>query len=308
MPTARVISTQPAYSREFDDYCHKLKNLSERAASYILHDPQVRTVYRENIRQAIAYLREEFYRKRSSAEDYYTYREGRDNAFNGLVYLYDSEEADYQRARRNDWSVYESTQQFEEQGWLFYAKKSGEIVGGMFQVAGGLITFNVGRAIRSNKLKGVGLLAMSVGASNSYESGSVLMYDITKGKIGGYDNNFIQNTMGNIAEYAGYSRHSGELTYKMVDFSVSVFLSFGALVKLKNPNRILNLPVKTRNGVVYPTLMERWFGDKGGYFLYHAIRSDFTFKFKQMSRPMFLYNGGMAINKLRVLIPEFTEE
>ena len=87
MPTARVISTQPAYSREFDDYCHKLKNLSERAASYILHDPQVRTVYRENIRQAIAYLREEFYRKRSSAEDYYTYREGRDNALNGLVYL-----------------------------------------------------------------------------------------------------------------------------------------------------------------------------------------------------------------------------
>lgn len=170
------------------------------------------------------------------------------------------------------------------------------------------MTFNVGRAIRSNKLKGVGLLAMSVGASNSYESGSVLMYDITKGKIGGYDNNFIQNTMGNIAEHAGYSRHSGELTYKMVDFSVSVFLSFGALVKLKNPNRILNLPVKTRNGVVYPTLMERWFSDKGGYFLYHALRSDFTFKFKQMSRLMFLYNSGMAINKLRVLIPEFKEE
>ncbi|HHQ6612699.1 hypothetical protein [Morganella morganii] len=73
MPTARVLSTQPAYSREFDDYCNKLKTLSERAASYLLYDQEVKIIYRENIRKAIAYLREEFYRKRSSAEDHYAY-------------------------------------------------------------------------------------------------------------------------------------------------------------------------------------------------------------------------------------------
>ncbi|EMJ9773754.1 DUF4225 domain-containing protein [Morganella morganii] len=308
MPTARVLSTQPAYSREFDDYCNKLKTLSERAASYLLYDQEVKIIYRENIRKAIAYLREEFYRKRSSAEDHYTYRQGRDNAFNGLVYLYQSEEADYQRGRRNDWSVYEATEQFEEQGWIFYAKKTGEIVGGLIQITGGYLTFKTGKLIRSNKLKGIGALAIATGFSNTIDHGAVILYEITKGKSGGYNNNYMQNAMADISEYAGYGRRSGELTYKTVDFSVSLFLSFGALVKLKNPNRLLNLPVTTRNGVVYPTRMERWFGDKGGFFLWHALRSDFTQKFKQMPRPLFIYNAGMSGNRLRLLLSEETDD
>lgn len=114
--------------------------------------------------------------------------------------------------------------------------------------------------------------------------------------------------MADISEYAGYGRRSGELTYKTVDFSVSLFLSFGALVKLKNPKRLLNLPVSTRNGVVYPTIMERWFGDKGGFFLWHALRSDFTFKVNQMSKPFFLYNTGMSVNKLRLLLSEDSDD
>ncbi|MEM8384228.1 DUF4225 domain-containing protein, partial [Morganella morganii] len=305
MPTARVLSTQPAYNREFDDYCNKLKTLSERAASYLLYDPEVKIIYRENIRKAIAYLREEFYRKRSSAEDHYTYRQGWDNAFNGLVYLYQSEEADYQRGRRNDWSVYEATEQFEEQGWLFYGKEGLQILGGVVQIAGGVITFKTGQLIRSNKLKGIGALAITTGISNAFEHGFIIQYEITKGKFGGYNKNYIENVMADISEYAGYGRRSGELTYKTVDFSVSLFLSFGALVKLKNPSRLLHLPVSTRNGVVYPTLVERWFGDKGGFFLWHALRSDFTFKVNQMSKPFFLYNTGIGGNKLRLLLSDY---
>ncbi|EMQ4858363.1 DUF4225 domain-containing protein [Morganella morganii] len=308
MPTARVLSTQPAYNREFDDYCNKLKTLSERAASYLLYDPEVKIIYRENIRKAIAYLREEFYRKRSSAEDHYAYRQGRDNAFNGLVYLYQSEEADYQRGRRNDWSVYESTKQFEEQGWVFYAKKTGELVGGVIQIAGGSLTFKTGQLIKSNTLKGIGALAMLTGASNVTEHVNEIIYNFTRGKHGGNDRNYFENSMAEIAEYAGYSRHNGEVAYKLMDFSVSLFLSFGALVKLKNPNKLLHLPVYTRNGIVYPTIIERWFGDKGGYYLFHALRSDFTFKFKQMYKPVFLYQSGMATYKLKLIIPELLDD
>ena len=308
MPTARVLSTQPAYSREFDDYCNKLETLSERAASYLLYDQEVKIIYRENIRKAIAYLREEFYRKRSSAEDHYTYRQGRDNAFNGLVYLYQSEEADYQRGRRNDWSVYESTKQFEEQGVLFYGKEGLHILGGCVQTIGGYLTFKTGKLIRSNKLKGIGVLAITTGISNAFEHSFIIQYEITKGKSGGYNKNYIENAMADISEYAGYGRRSGELTYKTVDFSVSLFLSFGALVKLKNPNRLLNLPVSTRNGVIYPTRMERWFGDKGGFFLWHALRYDFTHKIKQMPKPLFFYNAVMSGNRLRLLLTEETDD
>lgn len=308
MPTARVLSSQPAYSREFDDYCNKLKNLSERAATYLLQDPEVKSIYRENIRKAIAYLRDEFYRKRSSAEDYYTYREGRDNAFNGLLYLYESEDADYQRGRRNDWSVYELTAKFEESTGFFYIKKGVGIIGGLAQVWGGIITFRMGQAIRSNTLKGIGVLAMTTGGSNTIENGSVLMYELTKGKYGKIDNNFLQNSMADVAEYAGYSRRSGELIYQTVDFSISMFLAFGSLVKLNNPKRILNLPVKTRNGIAYPTLLERWFGDKGGFFLFHALRSDFTFKVMQMSRPAFLYYSGTAGMKAKLLLSEYSKD
>ncbi|MEY1425312.1 DUF4225 domain-containing protein [Morganella morganii] len=176
----------------------------------------MKIIYRENIRKAIAYLREEFYRKRSSAEDHYTYRQGRDNAFNGLVYLYQSEEADYQRGRRNDWSVYEATEQFEEQGWIFYAKEEFQILGGVVQIAGGVITFKTGQLIRSNKLKGIGALAITTGISNAFEHGFIIQYEITKGKFGGYNKNYIENVMADISEYAGYGRRSGELTYKTV--------------------------------------------------------------------------------------------
>lgn len=308
MPTARVLSSQPAYSREFDDYCNKLKNLSERAATYLLQDPEVKSVYRENIRKAIAYLRDEFYRKRSSAEDYYTYREGRDNAFNGLLYLYESEEADYQRGRRNDWSVYEATKKFEDSGGFFYLKEGMQVIGGVVQVGGGVLIFKTGVLLRSNTLKGIGSLAVFTGLSNSVEHGFAIQYEISKGKYGGNNKNFLQNSMADIAEYTGYSRRSGELAYKTVDFSISMFLSFGALVKLRDPRRILNLPVKIRSGVVYPSLLERWFGEKGDFFLFHALRSDFTFKVSQMSRPYFLYNAGMAVNKFSLLLSEYDND
>lgn len=308
MPTARVLSTQPAYNREFDNYCNKLKTLSERAASYLLYGPEVKIIYRENIRKAIAYLREEFYRKRSSAEDHYAYRQGRDNAFNGLVYLYQSEEADYQRGRRNDWSVYEATEQFEEQGWVFYAKKTGEIIGGAIQIAGGYFTFKIGQITKSNKLKGIGALAMLTGGSNAIEHANEIIYNYTKGKYGGNDRNYFENSMAEVAEYVGYSRHNGEIAYKFMDFGVSVFLSFGALVKLNNPNRLLHLPVHTRNGIVYPTIIERLRGNKGGFYLWHALRSDFVSKFKQMSKPVFLYQSGMAAYKLKLIIPELLDD
>lgn len=150
-------------------------------------------------------------------------------------------------------------------------------------------------------------MAITTGISNAFEHGFIIQYEIAKGKFGGYNKNYIENVMADISEYAGYGRRSGELTYKTVDFSVSLFLSFGALVKLKNPKRLLNLPVSTRNGVVYPTIMERWFGDKGGFFLWHALRSDFTHKFKQMPKPLFLHNAGMSGNRLRLLLSEETD-
>ncbi|HHZ8354284.1 DUF4225 domain-containing protein [Morganella morganii] len=308
MPTARVLQTQPAYSREFDGYCHKLKNLSERAASYMLNDQGIKAIYRENIREAIKYLRDEFYRKRTSSESYQAYLSGRDNAFNGLIYLYECEEADYQRARRKDWSIYEITAKFEENPGFFYLKKGAGIVGGIFQFGGGFATFKIGKAIRSGTLQGIGVLAMTTGGSNAIEDGSALIYEWTKGKYGKIDNNILQNSMADVAAYAGFSRHSGELTYKTIDFSIGMFLSFGMLVKLKNPNRLLHLPVETRNGTVYPGIIERFFGEKGGFFLFHALRSDFVFKVQQMTKPAFWYYSGMTGYKAKILISEYKED
>lgn len=310
MPTARVLSTIPAYNREFDDYCRKLKTLSERATVYLLHDPEIKTIYRENISRTIAYLREEFYRKMNSGEDYFTYRNSRQNIFNGLIYLYQNEETDYQKGRRKDWSIYESTKKFEEQGWIFYTREGFQVLGGGVQIAGGYLTFKTGKIVRSNKLKGIGTLAIATGFSDIAEHSAIIQYEITKGESGGYNNNYIQNIMADISEYAGYSRNSGALTYKTVDFGVSLFLSFGALVKLKDPKRLLNtpfIPIKNRNKAMYPSLIDRWLNEKGGLFLWHAMRADFTFKVKKMSHPYFLYTSAMAANKFRLLLSEYTD-
>ena len=161
--------------------------------------------------------------------------------------------------------------------------------------------------MRSNKLKGIGTLAIATGFSDIAEHSAIIQYEITKGESGGYNNNYIQNIMADISEYAGYSRNSGALTYKTVDFGVSLFLSFGALVKLKDPKRLLNtpfIPIKNRNKAMYPSLIDRWLNEKGGLFLWHAMRADFTFKVKKMSHPYFLYTSAMAANKFRLLLSE----
>ena len=58
----------------------------------------------------------------------------------------------------------------------------------------------------------------------------------------------------------------------------------------------------------YPTIIDRFINPKGQFFLSTAIRSDFTFKINQMSKPMFLYNGGMAAHKFKILLSEYTRE
>lgn len=307
MPSSRVLSMLPEYNREFDNYCQKLKSLSERAASYLLISSEVKIIYKENIRKTIEYFREEFYRKQETDELYFSLRDSRQNIFNGLIYLYQSEEADYQRGRRKDWSIYESTKQFEEQGWLFYGKEGLQIIGGVIQVAGGYVTFKTGSAIKLKGLQGIGLLAMATGVSNTYEHTSRITYNITRGEYGGYNKNFLKNITGDMAEYAGYNRDNGEVIYNTVDFSISMFLTFGALVKLKDPKRLLNIPYKPINNsskAIYPNMIDRLLNHKGGFFLWHAMQADFTFKVNQMSRPYFIYNSAMAINKFRLLLSE----
>lgn len=308
MTKARYIAMLLEYYREFDGYINKLKNLSDRASTYLLHNAEVKSIYRENIRKSIEYLRGEFYKKRDFLGDQHQYQNNKSNIFNGLIYLYEGEESTYQKARRNDWSIYELTSWFEERGVLFYGEKSLKIFGGVIQIAGGYIVFRTGKIVKSSSLKGIGALAMATGTSNTLELSSEIVYRITEGKYGGENQNILENSMADIYEYAGYDRRHGELTYKTIDFSVSMFLSFGALVKLNNPQRIFNLPVKTNGKMIYPSLIDRVLNPKGSFFLSSAIRSDFTFKINQMSKPAFLYNSGMSVNKAKILISEYKKE
>ena len=170
------------------------------------------------------------------------------------------------KARRNDWSIYELTSWFEERGVLFYGEKSLKIFGGVIQIAGGYIVFRTGKIVKSSSLKGIGELAMATGTSNILELSSEIVYRITEGKYGGENKNILENSMADIYEYAGYDRRHGELTYKTIDFSVSMFFSFGALVKLNNPQRIFNLPVKTNGKMIYPSLIDRMLNPKGSFF------------------------------------------
>lgn len=305
MPTARVGRTQSAYAREFDKKIIELNNLSERAATYLLHDPQVKSVYRENIRKAISYLTTEFYKK----GDYSTeYRNERDNIYNGLIYLYEGEHAAYQRARRNDWSIYEMTAKFENSGFLFYSKETLQIVGGVVQVLGGLVTFQIGAKIKSRTFKGAGILTIFVGASNTFEHGSAIFYEVTKGEYGKLDHNFLNNIMVHISKQMGHCERTGELAYKTIDFSVGMFLSFGTLVKLNNPKRILNLPFESKSGLVYPGVIDRMTNPKGGFFLYNALQSDYVPRAYQMSRPALFYNAGMTGYKGLILFPEYNSQ
>ena len=303
MPTARVARAHWAYSKEFDNKIEELKKLSERAASYLLHDPDVKSLYRENIRRATSYLYDEFHRRNSD-----DYLDNRSNIFDALNYLYEGEYAAYQRARRKDWSVYEATAKFESSGFIFYSKETLKVIGGIVQVMGGFYAFKIGKMIKKPRLQGIGVLAMSVGTSNTVEHAASIFYEFTRGEYGALDANVLQNLMGDISVSMGYSHRIGELAYKTIDFSVSMFLTYGALVRLNNPRRILDLPFKSKNKLIYPNLAERFVNPKGNFFLYHALRADFIPKVKQMSRPAFLLNAGMSGYKAKLLLSEYEKK
>jgi hypothetical protein len=305
MGTGRVSNYTWVYSSEFDKKINELKNLSERAATYLLYDPNVKSVYRENIRKAIDYLYNEFHKKGDYSKDY---RDERSNIYNALIYLYEGENSTYQRARRKDWSVYELTSKFEDSGFLFYSQKTLQVIGGGVQIVGGVITFRVGTLIKSNHLRGMGVLAISVGASNAAEHAASIVYEVTKGEYGSINGNVLNNMSGKISEYMGYDYRNGELAYKTIDFSVSMFLTFGSLVKLNNPRRILNLPVESRGGTIYPNVIDRMFNAKGNFFLMSALRDDFASKVSQMSRPAFLYNAAMSGYKAKLLLSQFEDQ
>lgn len=302
MPTARVARTHWTYSREFDNKIEELRNLSERAASYLLYDPEVKSLYRENIRRATSWLYNEFHKKESYSKDYL---DNKSNIFAALNYLYEGEYAAYQRARRKDWSVYEATAKFENSGFIFYSQETLKVIGGVVEFTGGLYTFKFGKLIKKPGLQGLGIMAMSIGTSNTVEHAASIFYEFTKGKYGAIDANLLQNIMGDISVFMGYSHRSGELAYKTIDFSISMFLTYGALVRLNNPKRILNLPFEKNNKLIYPNLVDRAINPKGNFFLYHALRADFIHKVKQMSRPAFLLNAGMSGYKAKLLLSEY---
>lgn len=302
MPTARVARAHWTYSREFDNKIEELKKLSERAASYLLYDPEVKSLYRENIRRATSYLYNEFHKKEAYSNEYL---DNRSNIFSALTYLYEGEYAAYQRARRKDWSVYEATAKFENSGIVFYSKETLKLIGGVVQMAGGAYTFKIGRVIKKSGLQGIGMLAMSVGASNFVEHGSSIIYEFTRGEYGAFDNNFLQKVMRDVSVFMGYNPRSGELAYKTVDFGVSMFLTYGALVRLNNPKRILNLPYESKSKLIYPNLVDRAVNPKGNFFLYHALRADFIPKIKKMSQPQFLINAGISGYKAKLLLSEY---
>ncbi len=85
---------------------------------------------------------------------------------------------EYQLFRQGNYDKYITTDIFEEHGLIKYVKLIFDIVASVGQVVGGVGALKFGKVVHSNRIKGIGTLALVAhGANNFYESLSPLFFN-----------------------------------------------------------------------------------------------------------------------------------
>lgn len=290
----------------FDKYADELMKVARYSSAYLIDDAEFKNGYIYEISQVIRIIRHDYQLA------LYNFNNGRGNEYRELANRYleeikmelDSENYGYEQLRKKDKSSYLNTEEYSGKGFVFYGRKSLKIVGGVVQTGLGVLAFRTGNVIKSNELRGMGLLGMTTGFSDAVEGVTDVLYHVTDGEVDPI------NPMKHLTESGflalGADEGSGELTYDIVDFGVSLYFGFAVLTKYDHPKRIIHLPVETKNGLQKASVLDKLLTAKGVR-LFRWAKADFKRKMFVSSKPVLAYKAGNLALAFYLLVDKYSK-
>jgi len=297
----------------FDKYANELMKVARYSSAYLIDDIEFKNGYIYEISQVIRMIKHDYQLalynfNKGRGGNFFSgsggeYRELAEKYIEEIKMELEAEKYGYEQLRKKDKSSYLNTQEYSGKGFVFYGKKSLKVVGGVVQTGLGVLAFRTGSTIRSHELRGMGILGVTTGISDAVEGVTDILYDFTDGEIDPI--NPIKHLSEKGFTALGADEGSGELTYDVVDFGVSVYFGFAVLTKFDHPKRIIHLPVETKNGLRKASFLDKLLTEKGVR-LFRWSRADFKRKMFVSSKPMLVYKTGNLALAMYLLIDKYS--
>lgn len=255
---------------DLDNYAIALKRVANLAASFFLEDAIIRMKY---IKEIDDYINEMNYRFQQTFDP-----NERMRIVNDVKAEADMAEREYQLLRQGDYTKYFSTEIFEDQGVLKYAKIGGGVVAGGAQIISGYALTRTGTALNSKFFKTMGVTLFAHGLNNTYESISPVLFEHQE--VG-----YLRKLYRKSAKVLGYDKYTGDWIYSAVDLSVTIISAFETPVLVQNRNRLIP---------------KGWFEKPGTGRLFNSVDQDYIPKLQKMNKAMRLYQKVNSAYKITV--------
>ncbi|WP_052439387.1 DUF4225 domain-containing protein [Pectobacterium brasiliense] len=271
------MSIDSAHQFHFLEESNRLRRVALLASSFFIQDKTLRMRY---LREIEDFINETEIKLKSSTIIFFD----KNHILNELVTEREETERDYQKLRTGDYVKYIVTDIFEDQGVLKYTKIASGVVAGGFQAFAGYRLNQLGRYLNVKHFKSFGVLLISHGINNAYESATPIIFD------GKYSAGPVRHIYRGLASLAGYNDHAGDALYSAGDLTLTIYASLRTPVLVDSPTRLLS-----RGFLERPRITK----------LFKYAHSDFKPKYTAASSIMKVYMVGGSAYKIYA---EFTDE
>lgn len=254
---------------DLNRYISELRRVSNLAATFLIKSSIVRQEYLQDVEEGIR-----TYEKRFNANV---------NPYDNVKVIDDLKSElnltnkEYQILRMKDYATYIITDVFEEHGVIKYAKIGAGVVSGGAEAWAGYQLAKVGKNLRSRSFMGMGVILVSYGLNNIYESASPVFYE--QAQVGP-----LRKIYRKAAELAGLNDDDGDFAYSGVEFALTVYAAIRTPVMQQHSSRLVTRYIGERPGT-------------GKIFRY--VNNDFVSKWSKKNIALKLYFGVDSARKFK---------
>ncbi len=254
---------------DLDNYVVALKRVANLAAAFLFEDPIIKMSYLKEIDDYVNDMNYRFHQTFDTNE--------RMRVINDVKAEADMAEREYQILRQGNFTTYFTTEIFEDQGVLKYAKITGGVVAGGLQFYAGWSFFFLDSKLNFRGVKALGLALMAHGFNNAYESISPVLFEHQ-------DTGWVRRFYRTGANMLGFDKYKGDMAYSVADIAVTVIAATQMPVLKESPKRLVT------RGMFEPP---------GNGMLFRNITQDYISKWNKKNLAMKIFFVGSKVYQVK---------
>lgn len=254
---------------DLDNYVVALKRVANLAAAFLFEDPIIKMNYLKEIDDYVNDMNYRFHQTFDTNE--------RMRVINDVKAEADMAEREYQILRQGNFTTYFTTEIFEDQGVLKYAKITGGVVAGGLQFYAGKSLISLNKKLHLRSLNTLGFTLVAYGLNNMYESISPVLFEHQKA---GWVRQFYRKG----AAMLGQDKYAGDIAYNATDIAVTIFAATQMPVLKGSPKRLVT------RGIFEPP---------GNGMLFRNITQDYISKWNKKNLAMKIFFVGSKVYQVK---------